>query len=92
MKDYFVSENVKKERVKKVLDLSLQLENTYYKKFIGQTQEVIVETSKNDTSLGHTDNYILVSLDKQVESGIVVPVMIDEVDGVNVKGHIINID
>lgn len=92
MKDYFVSENVKKERVKKVLDLSLQLENTYYKKFIGQTQEVIVETSKNDTSLGHTDNYILVSLDKQVESGIVVPVIIDEVDGVNVKGHIINID
>ena len=91
MKEAFVQDSIKKERVKKVLELSQYLENMYYEKFIGQNLEVIVETSKNGISEGHTDNYILVKLDKCVDSGQIVDVSICEVDGTSVKGKVLSI-
>jgi len=92
MKEYFVKDNIKKERVKKVLELSKQLENDYYKKFIGKKLDVIVENSKDGISSGHTDNYILVKLDKVVKSGEIIDVIIDSVDNLGVNGHIASID
>lgn len=89
MKDYFVDESVKKERVRKVLDLSLELEESYYKKFIGKEVSVIFETSKDAIAKGHTDNYILVHVDNPVPDGESRSVLIDTVDGLYVKGHIV---
>ena len=92
MSEHFVDEKIKKERVKKVLELSRELENAYYKKFIGKTLSVIVEDTKDGISRGHTDNYILVNLDSKVPSGKMVDAKIYEVDNLNVKGNIIDID
>ena len=92
MSEHFVDEKIKKERVKKVLELSRELENAYYKKFIGKTLSVIVEDTKDDLSRGHTDNYILINLDSKVPSGKMVDAKIYEVDNLNVKGNIIDID
>ncbi len=89
MKDYFVDEKVKKERVKKVIQLSKQLELDYYRKFIGEKMSIIIETNKTNGSVGHTDNYILVSIDDKLESGTEVEVVITEVDDDCVKGRLV---
>lgn len=92
MEKYFVDEKVKKERVRKVIELSDKLEEEYYKKFIGKTLEVIVETDKNGKNVGHTDNYILVEFDKKYKDGDMILVMIDNVDGKTVKGHVVDVE
>ena len=86
MKKYFVNDKDKKDRVRKVLDLSLELEEIYYKKFIGKTMPIIVETTKDGITRGHTDNYILVEVDEKLEEGSMVEVKITSVDKQVVKG------
>ena len=89
MKKFFVDEKLKKDRVRKVIDLSLQLENAYYKKFLGSTLKVIVETVKDGISKGHTSNYILVSINTSLEAGREYLVKIVSVDGLCVNGELV---
>ena len=92
MKDGFVDEKVKKERVHKIIELSNKLENKYYNSFLNKTVDVIVENSKDGKSQGHTDNYILIHLDKEVPSGNVINVNVCKVDGLFVNGVVESID
>lgn len=92
MKENFVKDNIKKERVNKVLELSKKLENKYYQKFIGKTLDIIVETSKGDKTIGHTENYIPVKISKDIEEGKLITVKIEKVDGIIVKGTALNIE
>ncbi len=58
-----VDGNVKKARVKRLLELSKELWIDYTSKFIGTTQEVIVETKfGDDYVIGHSSNYLKVLL------------------------------
>ena len=58
-----VDGNVKKDRVKRLINLSHELWQDYCKKFIGTCQEVIVETKyENDYVIGHSSNYLKVLL------------------------------
>lgn len=50
----------KKERVKKLLELSKALEVNYMKKFLNKEIEFIPEVYKNGYLIGHTENYLLV--------------------------------
>lgn len=88
MKDGFVDEKKKKERVKRVLDLSSKMENEYYRKFIGKKLSVIVESSKDGKTKGHTSNYILVDIDKSIDEGRTISVKITSVDDRNVNGTV----
>lgn len=62
-----VPETIKKERVKKVMEISKQLEINYMKNFIGKELEFIPETKKDNYLIGHTGNYILVKLQSDLE-------------------------
>ena len=53
-------EKVKKERVSKIINLSKELEQDYFSKFIGKELVFIPEVYKNGYLIGHTGNYILV--------------------------------
>lgn len=91
MKDQ-VDGNVKKDRVKRLIELSHTLWKEYCQKFIGTTQEVIVETKyENDYVIGHTSNYLKVLLpcDLSLLRHRVI-VRIDSMDGENMHGTIIN--
>lgn len=55
-----VSEVIKKERVKKLLDLSKQLEINYMRKFIDKEILFIPEVYHGPYLIGHTGNYLLV--------------------------------
>ena len=57
-----VDGNVKKDRVKRLMELSDELEREYFEKFIGKEVEVLVEEEKENIYFGFTDNYIPIKL------------------------------
>ena len=61
-----VKDSIKKERVDVILKLSDELENIYYNKFLDKDIEVLVEESYKDKSIGHTDNYLKVIINKEI--------------------------
>lgn len=64
-----VSENVKHERVKKLMELSEIQEKEYYNKFKGKTLDVLIEEVNNGVSIGHTSNYLKVKLNENLTKG-----------------------
>lgn len=64
-----VLENIKKERCLKLINLSNKLEKDYYDKFIGTKRNVLIEQVKNGISYGHTDNYLMLEVNKVLEVG-----------------------
>ena len=57
-----VDGNIKKDRVKRLIDLSEELEKEYMKKFIGKEVEVLIERNIDGDSIGHTSNFLLVKI------------------------------
>ena len=52
-----VDGNIKKERVKELIELSEKLKNTYYNKYINTIDYVLTETIDNEYVIGHLSNY-----------------------------------
>lgn len=73
-----VPENIKKERVSRLLDVSNQLEHNYLDKFINKEVTVLIENSNNDKSVGHTDNYLKVFVNGKEEHNTLVKVLINK--------------
>lgn len=61
MKDK-VNGNIKKMRVKKLIELSTMLEKAYYDSFKGKEIEVLIEEYKDGYFYGHTSNYLYIKL------------------------------
>lgn len=80
-----INDLVKKNRVDEVLALSDKLESEYYKKFIGQELDVLVE----DGIHGFSDNYIKVTLNKECKHNTFVKVIVKSVDGLTVNADVI---
>lgn len=57
-----VDDSVKTKRVQKLLELSNMLECEYENKFINKEVEVLIEEVKENESIGHTSNYLKVSI------------------------------
>ena len=83
-----LSDSEKKERTHKMIELSNKLENEYYNKFLGKTLNVLVEEVFDDYSTGHTDNYIKVIINSNLEHNKDYNVKIIKIDGVNVYGEV----
>lgn len=64
-----VSENVKHERVKKLMALSEKLEKEYYDKFKSKELDVLIEEVNDGVSIGHTSNYLKVELNEKLTKG-----------------------
>ena len=62
-----IKEEVKKARVKKIMELSNELEKEYMEKFIGRNLEFIPEIKKENYLIGHTGNYIMVKVESNEE-------------------------
>ena len=57
-----VSEVDKKDRVKRLIALSEELEKEYASKFINKEVEVLIEEYKDGYSYGHTSNFLYVKV------------------------------
>ena len=55
-----INENVKNDRVKKLMELSKNLELNYMKKFVNKKITFIPEIYKDGYLIGHTGNYLLI--------------------------------
>ena len=65
--DNQLPEVVKKERVKRVLELSKELEIKYMEKFLGKEVLFIPETKREEYVIGHTGNYLLIKAKSNIE-------------------------
>ena len=83
-----VNDSIKKERVNTILELSDELENKYYNKFLNKDIEVLVEEVKDNISIGHTSNYIKVIINEKLEHNKFYNVHINNIDKNNVYGII----
>ena len=83
-----VTDAEKKERTHKMITLSNKLENEYYNKFIDKTLSVLVEEVFDKYCTGHTDNYIKVIINKNLEHNKFYNVKIIKVDNCNVYGAV----
>lgn len=70
---------VKKERVKRLMKLSSQLEDAYIAKRIGQKEFLLVEEVKDGIAKGHTSSYLKIALPSlQLKSGDIVEITIEK--------------
>ena len=56
-----IKEEVKKQRVHQVLELSKQMEINYMKQFINKKITFLPEVKKDNSYIGHTGNYLNIS-------------------------------
>ena len=86
--DNHVSETIKHERVKRLVNLSLELEHKYLEKFVGEVLEVLVETNDETSSIGHTDNYLKVRVLGKFPSNSFIKVKINNLDNLVLEGSL----
>ena len=86
--DNQISEEVKKERVKRLIELSNELEKNYLDKFINKTLNVLIEKSENGVSVGYTDNYLRVEIPNKIKTNSIVEVIIKERNNNHLIGEV----
>ncbi len=57
-----LKEEIKKERVKKIMEVSKELELEYMTKFINKEVDFIPESFRNECLIGHSGNYLLIKV------------------------------
>ncbi|NLA32497.1 MAG: tRNA (N(6)-L-threonylcarbamoyladenosine(37)-C(2))-methylthiotransferase MtaB [Mollicutes bacterium] len=60
-----INGKIKKERVKQIIEISNNQELEYAKKFIDQELDVLIE-QVNEKSIGHTDNYLEITINEKL--------------------------
>ena len=88
--DNQVSPEIKKERVRKVLELSNINEQNYYKNNIDKEYDGVVEVHQSGETLVHTSNFIPVVInDSNVKNNDIVKVKITEIENNKVYGKVV---
>lgn len=71
-----IDELVKKKRVNRLMAVSEELERNYLDNFINKEVLVLIEKCIDNTSMGHTDNYIKVEINDKIARNSIVKVKI----------------
>ena len=81
-----IDESIKKLRVRKILELSKELEINYMSKFVGKDLDILVEKYDDGIITGHASNYICVKTNGN-ESDInkIIAVKVSEIDYPNMR-------
>ena len=74
--DNQVDEIVKKQRVKRLMEVSSELEKKYLDSFINKKVNVLVEKTMDNKSVGHTENYLKVEINKEIDKNTIISVII----------------
>ena len=83
-----VKDSIKKERTDKLLKLSKELEIEYMNKFIGKKLKVLIETTKDGYSYGHTTNYLDVKIKGELEHSKIYDINITDISYPNMLGEL----
>ena len=80
--------SIKKDRARRLIEVSKELEIEYMNKFVGKTVEVLTENVKDGSTFGHTGNYLYVKINKELESDKFVNVRLTKVEYPYIIGDI----
>lgn len=72
--------SVKKDRARKLIEVSHKLETNYMQKFINQEVDVLIEEYKDGYSYGHTGNFLYVKINGELPHNEIIKVKIVRVD------------
>ena len=72
--------DIKKNRARKMLEVSKELEINYMNKYLNKEVEILVEEYKDGYSFGHTGNYLYVKVNKELIHNDLVKVKITSID------------
>lgn len=89
IKDH-LDNSIKKERSRKLIDISKTLEMNYNSKFINRVVKVLIEEVNEKESIGHTSNYLRVIVEEKLNPNTFYEVLITEVVNESVKGVLNN--
>ncbi|MDD3048370.1 MAG: tRNA (N(6)-L-threonylcarbamoyladenosine(37)-C(2))-methylthiotransferase MtaB [Bacilli bacterium] len=79
--DNQVDTSIKKARVKKLMDLSNDLELKYMNRFINKELDIIIENYEKNITFGHSSNYLKVKVDnKPAKAGDILKVTIKKIE------------
>lgn len=73
-----LSNAIKKERARKLIEIDNDLQLQYNKKFINQMARVLIEEVENGVSIGHTENFLKVVVHDKLEKNHEYDVIIKE--------------
>ena len=74
-----LSNDIKKDRVKKLMRISDFLENEFYSKFLNKKVNVLIEEHVDGYSVGHTDNYLKIKVNSDLKHNECYDVIIKEI-------------
>ena len=83
-----IPEVSKKDRARRLLKLSMELEKDYYNNFLGEKVEVLSECVKDGYTYGHTSNYISVKIKGEYASNQLINVILKEIEYPYVVGEV----
>ena len=72
--------SVKKDRARKLIEVSHELETNYMQKFINREVDVLIEEYKDGYSYGHTGNFLYVKIKGELPHNEIIKVKIVRVD------------
>ena len=72
--------SIKKERARRLIEVSEELEIEYMKKFVGETVEVLIEETIDGYSYGHTGNFLHVKIKGELPHNELIPIKIINVE------------
>ena len=75
-----LDQSIKKDRARRLLEVSKELEKNYFNKYIGKEVEVLIEETKDGYSYGHTGNYLYVKINRELEHNTFVQVKVTKID------------
>ena len=70
----------RKDRARRLLEVSKELEVSYMKKFIGKDVSVLIEEVRDGYSFGHTGNFLHVKINKELLPNEIVDVKVIDVE------------
>ncbi len=73
-----LSNEVKKKRNKKLIELSNKMEHEYKLGCVGKKEKVLIEENDGTYSYGHTSNYLYLKIDKNLEKNKIYDIIIEE--------------
>ena len=83
-----IDERIKKERVNKLIELSNKLERNYLEKYLEKNAYVLIETSNDNLSVGHTDNYLKVKVNKELKENTIIKVKLKRIVDNYLEGEV----
>ncbi len=77
--DNKLDNSIKKDRARRLIEVSHELETNYMSKYIGREIEVLVEEYKDGYSYGHTGNYLYAKINRELPHNEIVKVKVKEI-------------